>query len=352
MGVAFPTWAADARAPLRLPSKVRVALIGWEGHVGELLSHLPQLPDVTVTAVAVNNEPSGARLRQNKALTGARFYGGADELLAREKVDVAVVANSNGERAAVVKACLERRLPTIAEKPLALTWKDLRAIQALRDRHRVPLSLLLPMRFEPAFAQLRQVVASGRVGEVVQIDAQKSYRAGDRPRWMRERDTYGGTFAWIGIHMIDLMRFTSGRDLVEVTARENQVGTFPNIGQMENVNAALYRLDNGGLATLRMDYLRPETAPTHEDDRLRLAGSEGVVEFQAATGVRLLRRGGPPEVLTPPPHDKFVVVEFLRSLYLGGEPPVSVADVDRVNAVTLWTQEAARQGKTVLCPKG
>jgi len=40
----------------------------------------------------------------------------------------------------------------------------------------------------------------------------------------------------------------------------------------------LLRLANGGTATCHLDFLRPEAAPTHGDDGLRIAGSEGVLE--------------------------------------------------------------------------
>ena len=37
-----------------------------------------------------------------------------------------------------------------------------------------------------------------------------------------------------------------------------------------------------------MDYLRPATAPTHGDDRLRIAGTLGVVEHQEGRGLTLV----------------------------------------------------------------
>jgi hypothetical protein len=46
-----------------------------------------------------------------------------------------------------------------------------------------------------------------------------------------------------------------------------------------------------------MDHLRPETAPTHGDDRLGLAGTQGVVEYQGATGVTLMTGKEKPQVI-------------------------------------------------------
>src|SRR5207253_934373 len=43
---------AAAQPPLRLPQKVRLALIGVQGHIGEITGHLKEVPDVEFVAVA------------------------------------------------------------------------------------------------------------------------------------------------------------------------------------------------------------------------------------------------------------------------------------------------------------
>ena len=54
--------ASAMAAPVRLPHKIRVAVIGQEGHLGELLSPLPQLPDVEVVAYCDANAAALASL--------------------------------------------------------------------------------------------------------------------------------------------------------------------------------------------------------------------------------------------------------------------------------------------------
>jgi hypothetical protein len=54
---------------------------------------------------------------------------------------------------------------------------------------------------------------------------------------------------------------------------------------------------NGGVAMLHMDYCRPETAQTHGDDRLRLAGTKGAANDPAATGVTVMSAARKREVI-------------------------------------------------------
>lgn len=331
---------------IRLPRKIRVALLGLDGHYGEILNPLPQLPDVEIAAVWDSNPQRVARLARNPRVAPARQYRDHQEMLDREKLDVVAVCNNNGERAGAILACTERKFHVIAEKPLAIERADLERVKQAVARHGVCLSMLLPMRFSSPYLGVKQIVDSGEIGEVAQIGAQKSYKLGDRPAWMRKRATYGGTIPWIGIHMVDLMRWSSGREFTEVASFQARIG-FPEIEEMENTTGTLFRLDNGGVATLRMDYFRPPTAPTHGDDRLRLAGTKGIVEYQNSQGVVVMSTTRKPELLRALPPDGSVFVDFLDSVYNGTHPALTLADIYRVNEIVLVAREAAERRQVV-----
>jgi predicted dehydrogenase len=337
--------ALAQQGTVRLPRKLRVALIGGDGHAGEILTPLPRLPDVEMVAYTESEE--FARIRKNERMAAARKYADYRRMLDQEKPDVVAVLTPNGGRAEAVLACTERKLNWIAEKPLALdrpSWEKLKKAVLASG---VKFSILLPMRYDPHFVAMRRIVQSGAIGEVGQISSQKSYKAGKRPKWMREPATYGSTILWIGIHMIDLMRFTSGRDMPEAFSYQTQVLPAPGIGKMENTTGTIFRLDNGGVATLHMDYYRPESAPTHGDDRLRLCGPKGVVEWMAATGLTLMVEGRPPEVVRDMPEEGSVFVDFLEAAYNGKQQSLTVEDIFRANEVTIAAHESALRRQAV-----
>ncbi len=338
--------AMAAAPPLRLPRKIRVAILGFDGHFGEITRPLPQLPDVEVTAIAGEDASALAKNARNPRLAGARQYRDYRRMLETEDLDVVAVCNSNGERAAAVLDCLERNRNVIAEKPLAIERPDLERIKKEVAGRKLCLGMLLPMRYSSPYLALKKIVDSGVIGEVAQIGAQKSYKAGNRADWMRRRSSYGGTIPWIGIHMVDLMRWTSGREFTEAVSFQNHIG-FPEIGEMENTTASLFRLDNGGVGALRMDYFRPETAPTHGDDRLRLAGTKGVAEYQAATGVTLLAAGKKPETIRDLPPEGSVFLDYLDFAYNGRPATLPLADIYRVNEIVLGARESAERHQIV-----
>lgn len=331
---------------MRLPRKVRVAILGFDGHVSEITEPLPRLPDVEVAAICDANAAALSRAVRNPRLAGAKQYSDYRDMIRREKLDVVAVCNNNGERAAAVLACVERGMNVVAEKPLAIRIEDYRRVKAEVTRNGISLGLLLPMRYDPSYIALKKVVNSGAIGEVVQISSQKSYKSAGSPEWRRNRATYGSTILWIGIHMIDLMRWASGREFLDATSWQNHVG-MPELKDQENVTASVFRLDNGGLAILRMDYLRPESAPTHGDDRMRIAGTKGVVEYMAATGVTVLSAGEKPRTISELPQAGSLFMDYLAATYAGKAPTIPVSDIWAVNEITLAAQQAAETGKTM-----
>jgi predicted dehydrogenase len=331
---------------VRLPKKVRLALIGLEGHIGEILDPMDRLPDLELVAIQDPDPKLAAQVAEGKHGGGARRYSDWRELLNRETLDMVGVCGANGERAEIIIECAKRKIHIVAEKPLAITVADLDRVRQAVAQSSIHLTMLIEMRFESRYRAMKQIVDSGEIGEVAQIAAQKSYKLGERAEWMRKRATYGGTVPFIGIHMVDLMRFTSRRELVEAVSFQGRVG-HAELRDMENTTATIFQLDNRGTAALHMDYLRPDTAPSWGDDRLRLAGTRGVVEYQAATGVTLVTGERAPREIRNLPPDGSLFLDFLESVYHGVPAGLSLTDIYRVNEIVLAARESADRHQIV-----
>lgn len=341
--------AAAAFAPEAAPEtvslgrKVRVAVWGLEGHSGEYTKPLGRFPDVEIVGVAHSNQKAAERYARGKA----KVYADPVKMLDELKPDIVGVCNNDGERAAAILECARRKMHVVAEKPLSITRPDLAKIRKAVDANQIKLAMLLPMRWERPYQALKKIVDSGSIGEVIQISAQKSYVLGERDAWMKSPKTYGSTILWIGIHMFDLMRWSSGREFKAVSSFMGAPGDLRQ-GEMETTTSTSFRLDNGGTAALHMDYCRPASAGSHGDDRLRLAGTKGIAEYMAATGVTLLAQGRKPEKLVDLPPEGSLFAEFLEHVYLGKPTTQPHAEIFRLCDITLGAHEAAVAGKVVL----
>jgi len=334
-----------AAAVVTLPKKVRVALIGLDGHPTEVTQPLPQLPDVEMVGLFDPLPKTIAQYQKNPRLAAAKTYTTDWRKMVDEvKPDVVGVCNANSLHAGIIVECLGRGIHVIGEKPVATEFADLERVRQAVESSKAKFTAMLPMRFSGPYQALREIVRSGEIGEVIQMDGQKSYRVTDRPAWFYQRATYGGTMPWIGIHMLDLMIFTSGRDFVETHGFQNHIGS-PETGDTENISGSTFRLDNGGVALLRLDYLRPKNAPSHGDDRLRLAGTKGIAEYMDATGVTVVSETRKLERLASLPPARSLFGEFLEHVYNGKPAPVPWKEIYRGHQVALAAREAMETGK-------
>jgi predicted dehydrogenase len=331
--------SASAAVPVRFERKIRIGVIGFDGHVSEITAPLPLLPDARIAAYS-SPQPSTA-----EAFQEARHYPDHARMLDTEELDVVAVLTDDGARAQAVLDALARKRHVIAEKPLAMTRADLDRVKQAVTASGARLSMLLPARFMPHFQALKQAVAAGDIGEPAMVTGQKSYRPGVSATWRNRKESYSGTIPWVGIHMADLMMWTAGRPFVECAAFQARVG-WPELGPRENTASVLFRMDNGGSAALTMDYLRPDTSETHDDDRLRVAGTEGVAEYLRTTGVTLVTRKTKNRVLSLG-EPKHLFVDFLDSVYNGKPTQLPLADIWRANEVVLAARDAANSGRVV-----
>jgi predicted dehydrogenase len=337
----------DAK-PVSFPKKIRLGFIGLVpgAHSGDVIGPLNRLPDVEVAAIAEPQADLIARVKKNPRLASAKEYADMKQMLDAEELDVVAVCNNDGERAGAVIECARRKINVIAEKPLAINRTDLEKVKKTVQESGVKLGMLLPMRYSAPYRALRDIVSSGAIGEVIQMSSQKSYKLGQRPDWFKKQETYGSTILWIGIHMIDLMRFASGRKYTHASSFMGRVG-FPGLGDMETTTTSSFRLDNGGTATLHMDYCMPETNPTHGDDRMRLAGTKGVAEYMAATGVTLVTSGSKPAKVEKLPASGLLFVDYLEYAFNGKPATLTHEEIFAACEATLAAHEAAVKNKVV-----
>ena len=325
---------------------LNVGIIGLKGHQGTITNGMKLIPDARMAAVCDDDQSK---------LAGVPNYPGADggtltftdpiKMLDEVELDIVGVCGTDAERAPVIIEAARRGLHVLAEKPLAMTLQELKQVTSAVAAGGIHLSMLLTMRFEPAYLTMRRMIAEGAVGEVCLATMQKSYRLGDRPAWQRNRKTFSGIIPFIGIHALDLIRWTTGREFVRGAAYCANTG-HPEMGELEDNASVALQLDNGGSASARLDYCRPAAAPTHGDDRLRVAGNAGVIE-SAQHGERVLYihpEDGETELPLDAKRDQFA--DFVGSIRGENASWVPAEDCYRMTEVTLKLRDVANTDRT------
>jgi predicted dehydrogenase len=326
---------------------MRIGILGLKGHQGVVFKGAEELGGCSVVAVSDDSPRElEAFVKQNSLAKGAQTYADWRMLLEHSMLDVCVVCDENGVRADQLIALAERNIHIVTEKPLATSLNDLTRVRAALENSKSRMTMLLTMRHEPKYMTMRKLVQSGAIGAVCLATSQKSYRFETRPDWQKSRQRLGGTIPYIGIHAVDLIRWVTGQDFTHVAAFHGNGGT-PEFKETEDQASLLLRCANGASATVRLDYLRPGTAPTHGDDRLRIAGSSGIIEALGSEADLMLMTDseGPRKIKPEPSNNLFV--DFVESLRTGRPSRIPAEDCFYVTEVVLKAREAADDRKLV-----
>lgn len=102
----------------------------------------------------------------------ARSTGDWRELIDDPRVDAVVIATPPRTHLPMVMACVEARKPVFCEKPLGTSAAESLAMTEAVERARVPNMVGFNYIRTPASQLARQIVASGEIGEVIQVTAE------------------------------------------------------------------------------------------------------------------------------------------------------------------------------------
>ncbi len=296
---------------------------------------------LVAVAAAGPEETTGAFDHAPGLTVDTRRYDDAQKMLDEQRLDLVQVCCRNDRIPVWSRICLERGLPVMAEKPIAMDLPTLELLFHAAQKNKAALVPMHTMREVPALAAVRQAVRAGAIGDPVLSFSQKTYKWGKtRPDYYRSRQTFPGLAPWVGIHVFDWLFWILGDVFTDVRGQEGTMvrPDFPACGSQAAFSLAM---ENGGVAAVTLDYLRPETAPTHGDERLRIAGSRGIVETALLEKkVVLCNAQSPPRTLPLlPKTDLFT--QFVRSLRGESPPPLSLHEACRVTEIALKAQQAA-----------
>ena len=297
-------------------SGMRIGFIGGFGHhylkgaVSDATATIERPVAVAPSDRAANDLPQS--VIQSAGDAAVQKYPDAAALLDEFKPDAVSVGGIYGRNGELVALALERGLPIVSDKPIATTRAQLERLRELsRDGRRILLTEF-DFRSRATFRAARQAVRDGRIGQPVLATAQKSYRFATRPDWYRDRHLYGGTMLWVASHGIDAVRFVTGREIVAAVGRAGNVSRS-QFGSMEEYVTVLLELEGDGTGVVHADYYRPDKTPTHGDDRLRVAGTKGVVEVREGQCL-LLGEDGVEQDITDTVKARPMHVELLAAL--------------------------------------
>jgi scyllo-inositol 2-dehydrogenase (NADP+) len=246
---------------------LRVAIIGY-GLSGRVF-HAPLIAStrgLAVTSVVTSSPERQAQVAADHP--EARILSSAEQLWERDDHDLVVVATPNDTHPALATAAMDRGLPVVVDKPMAVTAARAEQLVALAQRTGVLLTVFQNRRWDSDHLTLVRLLAGGHLGHVIRYESRfERWRPAPRAGSWRESlapEEGGGLLLDLGSHLVD-QALTLFGPVTEVYA---EVDARRGVPADDDVFIALHH------ASQTISHLRASAVTAAPGPRLRVLGSE------------------------------------------------------------------------------
>lgn len=278
--------------------------------------------------VAIASRELAKARRAASSLGISRAYGSYDELLADPEIDAVYNPLPNHLHVPWTIRAADAGKHVLCEKPLALSAGEARQLVAARDRNGVQIAEAFMVRSHPQWRAVREIMASGRIGELRLTTGHFSYYRVDPADIRSHPEWGGGALMDIGCYPIMLARWLFGAEPVDVAgALEND----PRFG-VDRLASGLLRFENGHAAFTCGGQLVPY-------QRFHVFGTTGRIEVEIPynappdRGCRIRiddgrTLGGSGEIIEIDPADQYLLQaeRFGDAIRGDGEVPMTLED--------------------------
>jgi predicted dehydrogenase len=238
--------------------KLGLGIIGL-GYIGRIhLKHSLKLANADLLAVS---DISKKALKDARNAGAQKAFDNYEQLLKDPEVDAVIIALPTHLHSQCAIQAAEEGKHVFLEKPIARNPQEAREIILAAQRYSVKLMIGYPLRFNPAFRDLKQKIKSGTLGDVEIARAtnvscgpffhrMQDYAPIPVPEWWFNKQlTGGGALVDLGSHMINILRWYFG----EITDIKSHLGYRFNL-DFEDSATCLAKFESRTLGVINVGW--------------------------------------------------------------------------------------------------
>lgn len=246
---------------------MRFGLLG-AGRIGQIHGHnVAGMSGISLAAVTDAVPDAAQKLA---AETGAAVMPVAS-IMSDRTIDAVLICTPTDTHAYLIEQAMDAGKAVFCEKPVDLSSERIVACLNHISKANKPLMIGFNRRFDPNFAALKQRLDTGQAGniELVSIISRDP-----NPPPVEYVQRSGGLFRDMMIHDLDMARFLTGEDMVEVHAVGSSL-VNPVIGKAGDVDTAAVMLKTASGMLVQISNSRRATYGY--DQRIEVHGSLGML---------------------------------------------------------------------------
>ncbi|MGN1244699.1 MAG: Gfo/Idh/MocA family protein, partial [Alloprevotella sp.] len=199
------------------------------------------------------------------------------------QVNAVYIATPPSTHATYAIMAMKSGKPVYVEKPMASNYEDCCRINRIAEKTGVPCFVAYYRRFLPYFDKVKELVQSGAVGHVVNVQIhfavpprELDYNSTNLP-WRVQPDIAGGGYFYdLAPHQLDLLQTMFG----PITEAEGFAANRGGLYKTEDSVSACFKFANGLPGSGSWCFVAHESA---KDDRIDIVGDKGSLTFSVFT---------------------------------------------------------------------
>ncbi|MDE8669207.1 Gfo/Idh/MocA family oxidoreductase [Pseudarthrobacter sp. H3Y2-7] len=201
---------------------------------------------------------------------GAEFLPSVADLIA-SGVDGLVIATGTATHPELIRAGVDAGIPVFCEKPVAMNVADALPVLDYIGNNNGVVQIGHQRRFDAGYLEAKRAYQAGELGWIHSL---RAVTCDMTPPPVEFLATSGGLFRDCSVHDFDILRWLTGREIVEVYAKGSNNGD-PAIGDVGDVDTALavITFDDGTVGTVSASRYNG----AGHDVRLEIQGSNRTV---------------------------------------------------------------------------
>lgn len=254
--------------------KYNVGVIGYGWVAGAHIAAINATAQAQVSAVYSSRALDAAKLSAQHG-SSITVHRDLKKMLADPNIHVVSICSYPFDHAKQAVAAAKAGKHLIIEKPLALTLKDVHAVQVAAKQAKVKSCVCFECRYSSQFVATKAVIDRGLLGKIHYGEV--DYYHGIGPwygqfRWNTKRNAGGSSLLSAGCHALDALLLCMGGEAVEVSsyATRSRNKVFAQY-EYPTTSVTIVKFKDGriGKCASVIDCLQPYYFHTH------LVGSEG-----------------------------------------------------------------------------
>ncbi|MBW3636515.1 MAG: Gfo/Idh/MocA family oxidoreductase, partial [Armatimonadetes bacterium] len=161
----------------------------------------------------------------------AKRFDSYEKLLADSEVEAVYIATPHPLHAEWAIKAADAGKHVLCEKPLTLNWPDAQRVAQAARRGGVQLMEAFMYRCHPQTAKIVELVASGALGEIRQIEATFAFQGGGDPKSrLHDLELGGGGILDVGCYTVSFCRLVAGAAAGKPFAQPTQIKAMGKLG--------------------------------------------------------------------------------------------------------------------------